>query len=229
MSNRWRQFIKSIHPEGIPWPASIFYNALSGTNIFLSHYELVAADVAHFGKAARLLDIGTGPGHLLAAMRKVMPDTQLTGVDISAAMIAQAKRNMEKYEQDSHIELRVADAAALPFPDATFDRVVSTGSFHHWKNQLGALAEMYRVLKDDGCALIYDLVRDIPETVLQEVLAKYGGFRLLLLWLHSFEEPFLNAPEMEQLGRQTKFAGVETKFAGALCCLILRKHSEVNK
>jgi len=43
------------------------------------------------------------------------------------------------------------------------------------------------------------------------------------LWLHSFEEPFLNAEQMEALGRRTDFVVKGTRFTGALCCLILRK------
>lgn len=40
--------IRRFHPEGIPWPGSALYNALSGTSIFLRHYELVAHDVAQY-------------------------------------------------------------------------------------------------------------------------------------------------------------------------------------
>jgi len=89
MSGRWwRQFVKRLHPEGIPWPGSVLYNALSSTRVFMRHYELVAHDVARYGAAERILDIGTGPGHLLSALRKTFPNTQLVGVDISPAMIA---------------------------------------------------------------------------------------------------------------------------------------------
>ena len=223
MSSRWRQYIRSLHPEGIPWPGSVFYNVLSSTKIFFRHYELVADEVAHYGGAAHLLDIGTGPGHLLLAMRKTLPDAELVGVDISSAMVAQAKRNIETYGQNLRIEVRVADANALPFADETFDRVISTGSLHHWKDPFQALSEAHRVLKVNGYALLYDLVRDMPKAVCEEVRAKFGGFRLALLWLHSFEEPFLNAEEMDALGRRTAFVVEGTKFTGAFCCLVLRK------
>ena len=60
--------MKRLHPEGIPWPGSVFYNALSNSEIFLRHYDLVAHDVARYGGAGCILDISTGPGHLLLAM-----------------------------------------------------------------------------------------------------------------------------------------------------------------
>ena len=61
-------------------------------------------------------------------------------------MVAQARRTLEKRRQDLQIEVRVADANALPFTDETFHCVVSTGSFHHWKDPIHALSEAHRVL-----------------------------------------------------------------------------------
>lgn len=223
MSSLLRQLLKRFHPEGIPWPGSVFYNALSSTKIFLRHYELVAHDIAYYGTAKCLLDIGTGPGHLLLALRKTLPYTKLVGVDISPAMIAHAQSNLKTHRTDSHIKVLVVGANALPFDDGTFDRVVSTGSLHHWSDPVNALSEAHRVLKAGGYALMYDLVRNMPKTVFEDVRGRFGRFHLALLWIHSFEEPFLNVEEMDALGSRTDFTVEGTKFIGALCCLILRK------
>lgn len=223
MSDRWRQFMQRLHPEGIPWPGSVLYNALSRSEIFRRHYELVAHDVAQYGTAQRLLDIGTGPGHLLLALGKTVPDAELVGVDISPAMVAQARRNVKTKAGDSRIEVLPANANALPFADGTFDCAISTGSLHHWNDPIRALSEAYRVLKAGGLCLMYDLVRHMPKALCEEVRVRFGGFRLAILWLHSFEEPFLNADEMEALARPTAFTVEGTRFAGALCCLVLRK------
>jgi SAM-dependent methyltransferase len=229
MKSLWRRFIKNFHPEGIPWPGSLLYNALSSTSIFLQHYELVANDIAGYGKTASILDIGTGPGQLLLALRKVIPDARLASVDISSAMIEIARQNINAQERDSQIEVRLAGANDLPFADETFDCVVSTGSLHHWKDPVPALSEAHRVLKTGGFALIYDLVREMPKPVCEDVRARFGSFRLALLWLHSFEEPFLNAGEMDALGRQTDFLVEGTKYTGALCCLVLKKTAVLTK
>jgi ubiquinone/menaquinone biosynthesis C-methylase UbiE len=156
-------------------------------------------------------------------MRKVFPQAKLVGVDISSAMVAQARRNLEKYGQDLRIEVRQADANALPFATETFNCVVSTGSLHHWKHPYQALSEAHRVLKPNGHALIYDLVRHIPKAICEDVQSRFGVFRLALLRLHSFAEPFLNADEMEALGKQTAFSVEGTKLIGVLCCLVLKK------
>lgn len=227
MGNLFRKLIKHFHPEGIPWPGSVVYNALSRTGIFLEHYELVARDIEGFGRPRRLLDIGTGPGRLLSALDRAMPGmpgAELVGIDVSPAMVAQARRNVGAVRGgDGRIKVRVAAADDLPFADNAFDCVVSTGSLHHWRDPGAALAEAFRVLKPGGHALLYDLVRDMPKGVAREVRRRFGTVRLALLWIHSFEEPFLNVDEMTALGEQSAFDVAGTRFVGALACLILKK------
>lgn len=217
------KMLKRFHPEGIPWPATILYNAVSRSDIFLRHYELVARDVVRLGPLASVLDVGTGPARLLMALYKLAPDTQLCGVDISAAMMATARRNLERHCPHGNIALSVGSAESLPYPDASFECVVSTGSLHHWKNALTGFNEVHRVLKKGHCALIYDLVGKMPNDVARKVRRRYGSFRMALLWLHSFEEPFLDADELLSLAEQSLFQKVEIGFTGALCCVKLKK------
>jgi SAM-dependent methyltransferase len=223
MSTRWRDFLRRWHPEGIPWPGSVFYNAISQTEVFRRHYELVAEHVATHCPAGRILDIGTGPGWLLVTLRQLRQELELAGVDISPAMVATARQNMAREAAGAAIEVKVAAAEALPFPDNTFHAVISTGSLHHWKDPIAALNEAYRVLGFGGCALVYDLVRNLPPAVAEASRRQFGGMRSRLLWLHSFEEPFYSPHEMEALAPLTLFRKGEIQFIGALCCLVLRK------
>ncbi len=224
MTTRWRRLIKRFHPEGIPWPASLVYNTISGSEIFLRHYEIVANDLAKYDISGRILDIGTGPGRLLVELRKVFPKSSLAGVDISLPMVEQARKNIHAYGYENDIEVLAANANCLPYADESFDLVISTGSLHHWKDPVNALAEAFRVTKRGGHALMYDLVRKMPQSVRGQVLAQFGGFRLALLWLHSFEEPFYSPDEMELLGRESQFIVDETRFIGSLCCLVMHKN-----
>lgn len=223
---RFRQtIIKKLHPEGILWPGSVFYNALSKTRAFTQHYALVAHDVKKRCKTERILDIGTGPGHLLVALRQVLPAARLLGVDVSSAMVAQAEKNIRIGGYDYDIGVKCAPANALPFDDGSFDCVVSTGSLHHWKEPVQALSEVNRVLCAGGSALMYDLVTKMPMGVWKDVRRQFGGFWLALLWLHSFEEPFMSSEEMVALGERSDMVVAGTHFTGALCCLTLRKES----
>ncbi len=217
----WKRILKSFHPEGIPWPATILYNAISSSEIFKRHYELVARYVLQQGQIESILDIGTGPARLLITLQKFLPGAKLCGVDISDAMVATAERNLKRVSPHAKTELKVGNAENLPFHDETFDCVISTGSLHHWKNPIAGLNEVYRVLKEGHCALIYDLVRKLPTDVAQEVRMQFGSFRLALLWLHSFEEPFLNTDEMLSMAEKTLFHCSGIRFAGALCCINL--------
>ena len=223
MGSLWRKLIRHIHPEGIPWPGSLLYNAISSTAVFNRHYDLVADDVSRFGSAECILDIGTGPARLLLALCRTFPDASLLGIDISPAMVKKARENIEAHGKIGRIEVKVASADNLPFGDETFDLVISTGSLHHWKNPHACLTEAHRILREGGYALLYDLVRQMPKSISREIKAQFGWFRFALFWLHSFEEPFLNADEMGTLGEQSVFVIEGTHFVGGLCCLILRK------
>lgn len=223
MSTRWREFLRRWHPEGIPWPATVFYNLVSRSEVFRRHYELVADHVAQHCHEGRLLDIGTGPGWLLAALHRRLPRVALVGVDISEAMVVLAQENMAQQGLVGCIEFKVAAAEVLPFPPNTFEAVVSTGSLHHWKGPEAALNEVHRVLREGGIALIYDLVLSLPPAVAAAARRRFGALRASLLWLHSFEEPFYSPREMEALAQATPFQRAEIAFIGALCCLVLRK------
>jgi ubiquinone/menaquinone biosynthesis C-methylase UbiE len=223
MSPGWRQYLRRWHPQGIPWPASVLYNEISRSGIFERHYQLVADDLAGYCRSGRALDIGTGPGRLLLAIRRTLPDMAVTGADISQAMVATAVRNMKQAGFSGSVEVIQAAADDLPFPDDLFDLVVSTGSLHHWKDAVAGLNEVFRVLKPGRNALMYDLVKSMPPALLKQARDEFGLFRTALLWMHSFEEPFYCPDEMEALASSTLFGKGETRFAGMLCCLVLKK------
>ena len=82
--------------------------------------------ITHFNlrPGSKLLDIGCGKGYLLYEFKKLMPDIEVVGVDISGYAIRNAK---EEVKQD----LLIGSADDLPFPDDEFDAVVSLGTLHN--------------------------------------------------------------------------------------------------
>jgi ubiquinone/menaquinone biosynthesis C-methylase UbiE len=217
------RIVRALHPEGIPAGLAKVYNALSGTSIFLRHYDLIAEDVVKFCSAGKLLDIGTGPGRLLIPLHRQSPALQLTGADISEAMVMEAKRNIAVAGLSDTVNICQAGAGKLPFKDNAFDIVISTASLHHWKEPQECLAEIHRILKPGGMVLLYDLVKQMPKEVLAEGRKKYGRYRIFLLWLHSFEEPFYMPESMIELADPKLFENIHTRWTGLLCCLTLRK------
>lgn len=125
-----------------------------------SLYRTIARDVAArtAGAAPRsILDIGAGPGGLVVALAARLPDAHFTIVDVDPAMTALALARMEREGLNTRTTVLVGDVASLPLPEASFDLVVSSFSVHHWPAAPDGFAEVGRVLRPGGRALIYDL------------------------------------------------------------------------
>jgi ubiquinone/menaquinone biosynthesis C-methylase UbiE len=122
-------------------------------------YERVAADVAAAGlhDGARVLDVGTGPGRVPLAIAHALPKLRVEGLDQSAEMIAQARRNATDAGLDDRVRFTVGDVAGLPYADAAFDLIVSTMSQHHWADATAGLRELRRALRPGGRVWIYDM------------------------------------------------------------------------
>jgi ubiquinone/menaquinone biosynthesis C-methylase UbiE len=218
-----RRLLKIFHPEGIPWPGTAFYNAISETSVFQRHYDLIARDILNYCSGESILDVGTGPGWLLVKLHQRSPRLRVMGIDASPSMVAKAQKNMTNAGLSDIIEIKEGEASRMPFAEGFFDTVVSTGSIHHWKEPTDSLNEIYRVLKYGGYALMYDLVSDTPMSVLKERAHEFGRLKMLLLWLHTFEEPFYSCKDFKLLARPTLFKEGQTQFVGLFYCLILKK------
>jgi len=118
-------------------------------------YRRLAADVAGVAPAGgAVLDVGTGPGVLLVELAARRPDLRLTGVDLSADMVAAATRNLKPFGERARA--RVGDVTSLPLPDRSFDLIVSSLSLHHWDHPEDAVPELARVLRPGGRIHVYD-------------------------------------------------------------------------
>jgi SAM-dependent methyltransferase len=121
-------------------------------------YRRIAADVAAAAPTgARVLEVGCGPGHLSVRLAR-HHGFDVSGLDLDPAMIARARANADRpgNRDQRRPLLLVGDVAALPFPDRSFDLVVSTLSMHHWADPTAGLAEIGRVLRPNARALIWD-------------------------------------------------------------------------
>jgi ubiquinone/menaquinone biosynthesis C-methylase UbiE len=127
-----------------------------------------------------VLEVAIGTGRNLPFYPE---GVRLTGVDISSAMLMIARRRAS--ELGLEVDLREADAQALPFPDASFDAVVCTLSLCNIPDDRNAIAEMKRVLRPGGLLLLLDHVRSssrlgrVFQRALEVVTVRFGGDHLL--------------------------------------------------
>jgi SAM-dependent methyltransferase len=110
-------------------------------------------DAAGVGMGTRVLDVGTGPGHLAA--RAVARGARAVGIDVSEAMLDVA------HAAHPDLELRHGNVEELPFPDAAFDAAVGGFVLLHIGRPEQAAGELYRVLAPGGRVAL--TVWDEPE------------------------------------------------------------------
>lgn len=114
-----------------------------------SHFALTGA--------SSVLDVGCAKGFMLHDLRELIPGITVAGVDVSTYAIESALPDVRPY-------LRVADAAALPFDDASFDVVISINTVHNLERDdcAAALREIERTARR-GAFVTVDAYRDEVE------------------------------------------------------------------
>jgi ubiquinone/menaquinone biosynthesis C-methylase UbiE len=120
---------------------------------------LVANTLSRRKAHGSLVDVGCGPGYLLAVIAKRFLSLHLIGVDLSKEILSVASRNLISVS-DTRLELLEGDSERLPLPENSVEYLVSTLSLHHWPHPEKAFREFYRVLKPCGTLLVFDLKRD---------------------------------------------------------------------
>lgn len=98
----------------------------------------------------RVLDLGCGTATLTLLIKKRFPETDVVGLDGDPEILTIAQKKVAK----SGLSVRLDQGMSyeLPYPDHTFDRVLSSLFFHHLTNEdkVRTLKEIFRVLRPDG-------------------------------------------------------------------------------
>ena len=107
-----------------------------------------------------VLEIGAGSGAMAAAVLARAPDARLTATDFDPIMVADLQERLAPF--GTRADALRADATDLPFPDGSFDTVLSFIMLHHVVAWELALAEAVRVLRPGGTLVGYDLLATPP-------------------------------------------------------------------
>jgi len=142
------------------------FDRIAPTYDLLNHLLSLGRDYAWRRKVTRqlqgpgplhLLDLATGTGDLLISMlRRCSIIEKATGLDISERMLELCREKLRTRGLAERVELVCADASATPFSEATFDVATMAFGIRNTANAAGTLAEIHRILKPAGTAMILE-------------------------------------------------------------------------
>src|SRR5262245_57210123 len=146
---------KAYRGIGMEGAIATWYTKNTGRD--LSRFEETARLVAARARpGSAVLEIAPGPGYL--AVELARRGYAVTALDISASFVRIARENAAR--AGVAIDVRRGNVSQMPFADATFDFIVCTAAFKNFSDPLGALNEIYRVLRPGAAATILDLRKD---------------------------------------------------------------------
>ncbi len=120
-------------------------------------------------KGYRILDLGCGTATLIILIKKAHPDAEVIGLDIDPKILEIAKSKIRT--EGLNITLDQGNARDLPYPDNSFDLVVSSLVFHHLtrENKARTFAEIFRILKPGGELHVADF--GTPQNILMYLVS----------------------------------------------------------
>jgi ubiquinone/menaquinone biosynthesis C-methylase UbiE len=122
---------------------------------FIRAYKRRTYELLDLQPGASVLDLGCGTGDDVQELaRLVGPSGRVVGVDRSETVITEARERVRGTTLP--VVFQVADAYALPFPDATFDACRADRVFHHLEHPCQAFDELLRVVRPGGWVLLFD-------------------------------------------------------------------------
>ncbi len=156
---------------------------------------------------SHVLEVAPGPGFLSVELAR-SGKYHVTGLDISKTFVEIAQANAR--QANAQVAFRQGNASDMPFAAETFDFIICTAAFKNFTQPVQAIAEMHRVLKPGGKALIVDLRGDASRADVDRLVKQMGlnrvnsfmthwAFRLMLL------KNAYTPEEIRQIVARTKF------------------------
>jgi demethylmenaquinone methyltransferase/2-methoxy-6-polyprenyl-1,4-benzoquinol methylase len=141
------------------------FNNISGTYDFLNHFMSLGIDIIWRKKAINelkkdqpklILDVATGTGDFAFEALSILKPEKIIGVDISQGMLNIAQQKIDKRGLADKFEIKLGDSETLPFEADAFDAVTVAYGVRNFENLEMGLADINRVLKPGGKAVVLE-------------------------------------------------------------------------
>lgn len=148
-----KRFIPAMHFHWLT-PYYDFLSNLTLPDKDLKQRLIVQADLQSHH---RVLDLGCGTGTLALMVKQRHAEATVIGLDIDPEILQISRR--KALEAGLEVDFQEASATLLPYPDGSFDRVLSSFVLHHltYEDKQRAVAEVFRVLRPSGEFHVLDL------------------------------------------------------------------------
>ena len=97
-----------------------------------------------------MLEIGFGHGRTIERLARAVPQGRVCGLDVSREMLDMAVRRNRRAVSEGRIELRMGNAASIPYEDKSFGKAIAVHTLYFWSDPIACLREIHRVLKPRG-------------------------------------------------------------------------------
>lgn len=175
-----------------------------------------------------VLDFGCGPGHDLVGFGVYSRCERLVGVDVSSSSMLEARARVALHDIRADV-ICVPPNDPLPFADATFDHVHSSGVLHHVEDPLAALRDLKRVMKPGGSmhVMVYHcnsiwmhLKVAYQRTIVEGRFPELSQRDQFARSTDGEDCPIARCYEPHEFIDLARVAGLEARFAGAAVSLI---------
>jgi demethylmenaquinone methyltransferase/2-methoxy-6-polyprenyl-1,4-benzoquinol methylase len=185
-----------------------------------------------------VLDLCCGTGDLAMAVARRMPEAHVIACDFARPMLALARRKFAEAGLSGRAAILEADALALPLPDASVDAITCAFGLRNLADPCRGLAEMLRVLRPGGAAVILEfhpppgrgLLAGAFRLYFRRILptlgawisgSRHGGYRYLVASVEAFSAPEATAAAIGRAGFES--VRIEPLTAGVVSLFVGRK------
>lgn len=187
----------------------------------------------------RILDVATGTGDVVFALRKCLPKAQICGIDLSEGMLDIARKKLVQMPGENRVTFEQGDCLNLPFKAGEFDLITVAYGVRNFEDTLRGYSEMLRCLKPGGVICVIELCEPkawIPlagyKVYTRGVIPAAGrlisGDARAYSYLHESIEAAPQRAAMTEIMQRAGFADCSFKalFPGVVCIYSARKEKK---